>query len=454
MSTRPDRAAELVRLVEDTLGVALPVRVRAWDGSEAGAPAAPGTPVVVLRSRRALRHLLWSPGELGLARAYVLGDLDVEGDLAVGLSRLWSAVRSARQGYGVRLPRTGRVPAGLLLRGARLALRCGALGPRPRRPAAEARLGGRLHTRRRDRAAVAHHYDLSNAFYELLLDSRMTYSCAFYPTDDPSYGLEEAQHAKLELVCRKLDLRPGSRLLDVGCGWGSLSLHAAEQHGARVTAVTLSGEQRHLVRQRAEERGLGDRVDVRVQHVADLAGDPTVRGVDAICSLEMGEHVGDEEYAAFAQVLHDTVRPGGRVLVQQMSRGDRGDRGERGKVAPGGGAFIESYIAPDMHMKPLATTLALLAGSGLEIRDVQAMREHYPRTVRAWADTLEQRWDEAVDLVGEQTARVWRLYLAGGALAFTENRMGVDQVLLVRPTTDGRSHMPCSPLAWLSPDRA
>jgi len=208
-----------------------------------------------------------------------------------------------------------------------------------------------------------------------------------------------------------------------------------------VIGVTLSAEQQHLVEQRAEDRGLGDQVDVRLQHFADLAGDPTVQGVDAIGSLEMGEHVGEQEYATFARTLHDTVRPGGRVLVQQMSRGD---------VAPGGGPFIESYIAPDMHMLSLPTTLALLAGSGLEIRDVQALREHYPRTVRAWADALERRWAEAVDLVGDQVARVWRLYLAGGALAFTDNRMGVDQVLLVRPTADGRSHMPWSPLAWLA----
>ncbi len=438
MSRHDTRARQLVRLAEEALGVALPVRVRAWDGSEAGAAPLPGTPVVVLRSRRALRHLVWNPGELGLARAYVRGDLDVEGDLAQALGLVWGAVRQRLAEEPGRRPLT----AGLVGRGLATALRSGAVGPPPRRPATESRLRGRLHTRRRDSDAIAHHYDLSNEFYELLLDSRMAYSCAFWTRADPAYTLEDAQHDKLELVCRKLGLRPGARLLDVGCGWGSLALHAAEQHGARVLGVTLSAEQKALVDERAAEHGLSARVEIRLQHYADVADDPSVGHVDAIASMEMGEHVGDTEYVGFAQMLHETVRPGGRVLVQQMSRGDGG---------PGGGAFIEAYIAPDMHMRPIATTVGLLADAGLEIRDVQAMREHYPRTVEAWADTLEDHWNQAVALVGEETARVWRLYLAGGALAFTQNRMGVDQVLCVRPTEEGESLMPPSPLAWLAP---
>ena len=436
MGSERTRAAELAQVVADALGGPLPVRLRAWDGSEAGAPAGPNTPVVVLRRRRALRHLLWHPGELGLARAYVLGDLDVEGDLAAGLAFVRAAVRHQPR----PAPTPARRRAARSLRTALpLALRSGALGPPPRRPATEARLRGRMHTRRRDRAAIAHHYDLSNDFYTLLLDSRLTYSCAYW-SDDPTQDLEAAQRAKLDLVCRKLGLRPGARLLDIGCGWGSLTLHAAEEHGARVVGLTLSAEQQRLVEKRAKERGLEDRVDVRLQHVVDLTDDPTVENVDAIASLEMGEHVGgDPEYREFARLLHDSVRPGGRVLVQQMSRAD---------VAPGGGAFIESYIAPDMHMRPLDRTLALLAGSGLEVRDVHALREHYPRTVAAWSATLEDRWDDAVALVGEETARVWRLYLAGGALAFTENRMGVDQLLLVRSDADGRSRLPYACGDW------
>ncbi|MGH3498503.1 MAG: class I SAM-dependent methyltransferase [Nocardioidaceae bacterium] len=435
--SQPTAADRLVDLVQDTVGLRLPLRVRAWDGSEAGPPVRPGDPVVVLRNRRALRHLLWQPGELGLARAYVTGDLDVEGDLGTGLAMIWSAVRRAREtdpGAG-----RARLGTGQVLRGLSTAARLGAFGPRPRRPRAESRLRGRLHTLARDRAAISHHYDLSNEFYALILDSAMTYSSGFWTSTQDGYGLEQAQRDKLDLVCRKLGLRRGYRMLDIGCGWGALSLHAAQHYGVHVTGVTLSTQQRELVQQRAAERGLSDRVRVRLEHFADLDDD----NVDAIASLEMGEHVGDTEYSVFVHKLYDLCRPGGRVLVQQMSR-VRGD-------SPGGGPFIETYIAPDMHMKPLATTIGLLAGAGLEIRDVQAMREHYPLTVAAWAANLEARWQRAVDLVGEQSARVWRLYLAGGGLAFSENRMGVDQILAVRPDDDGRSSMPLSPIDWLSP---
>ncbi|MGH3423402.1 MAG: class I SAM-dependent methyltransferase, partial [Nocardioidaceae bacterium] len=372
------KADVVVDLVEQTIGLRLPVRVRVWDGSEAGAPAAPGTPVAVIRSRRALRHILWRPGELGVARAYVEDDLDVEGDLADALRLVWRTVREARADDpdAARVRITPRRAA----RAAGIALRTGAIGPRPGRPAAESRLSGVRHTRERDRAAIAHHYDLSNDFYRLILDDSMAYSSGFWTADDPAYGLADAQRDKLDLVCRKLGLRPGMRMLDIGCGWGSLSLHAAEHYGVRVTGVTLSAEQRDHVIGRAKERGLGDRLDIRLQHFRDLEAE----GADAVASIEMGEHVGDEEYVDFTAAIHRYLRPGGRVLIQQMSRG---------QDAPGGGPFIETYIAPDMHMRPLADTVALVAGAGLEIRDVQAMREHYPRTVAAWSDRLEQNWD-------------------------------------------------------------
>jgi len=430
-STRRGVASVLVGLAEDALRTTLPVRVRAWDGSEAGAPAGPGVPLVVIRSRRALRHLVWSPGELGLARAYVTGELDVQGDVTDALRQVWRAIRDrppapARSRRDRLVARLGTV---------RTAARLGAIGPRPPRPASESRLTGRLHTTFRDRAAISHHYDLSNAFYELLLDPQMAYSCAYWPDDNETYPLEQAQRDKLDLVCGKLGLRESSRLLDVGCGWGSLALHAAEHYGARVVGVTLSVEQRDFVRARAAARGIADRVDIRLQHYRDVPD----TGFDAVSSIEMGEHVGDREYVDFAARLYGFLRPQGRLLVQQMSRNG---------AAPGGGPFIETYIAPDMHMKPLATTIGLLAGAGLELREVQAMREHYPRTVRDWLATLEDRWDEAVAIVGVEVARVWRLYLAGAALAFEENRMGVDQILAVRPDGAGVSAMPWTPDAW------
>ncbi|MGW6546737.1 class I SAM-dependent methyltransferase [Streptomyces massasporeus] len=424
-STAPGAAHRLAALAGDLLGGPLPVRLRAWDGSEAG-PA--GAPVAVLRSRRALRRLLWQPGELGLAQAYVTGELDLEGDLVQGLRAVWAA----RREHGLRPPRL--TPADRA-RALATAARLGVIGPRPAAPASQARLRGGLHSRTRDRAAISHHYDLSNDFYALLLDETMAYSCGYWTGEDPGFTAADAQRAKLELICRKLALKPGARLLDIGCGWGSLTLHAAERHGALVTAVTLAREQAAYVRERVRERGLAERVEVVCQDYRDIEGG----AFDAVSTVEMGEHVGDAEYPAFAAALHRLVRPCGRVLVQQMSRGPG---------APGGGPFIEAYIAPDMHMRPLGETVTLLETAGLEVRHTESLREHYVRTVCAWHRTLEERWESFVGLVGEETARVWRLYLAGGALAFEEGRMGVDQILSVRPGPRGRSGMPLTTRRW------
>ncbi|MEP6599520.1 MAG: cyclopropane-fatty-acyl-phospholipid synthase family protein [Actinomycetota bacterium] len=397
----------------------LPVQVRAWDGSEAGPTAGP---VLVIHNRRALRRVLWSPGELGFARAYVTGDLDVEGDLAEGLRQVWNSARPAK---GVRLDGRSRISA------ARTAVRLGVLGPRPAAPASEARLTGRLHTRRRDRAAIAHHYDLSNEFYELLLDESMAYSSAYFTAPDQS--LADAQRAKLDLICRKLELAPGQRLLDVGCGWGSLILHAAEHYGVQATGVTLSAQQRDFIGKRVADRGLADQVTVRLQDYREIGAGDTY---DAVSSIEMGEHVGEKQYPLYAATLLDHLRPTGRLLLQQMSR--------QVDAEPGGGAFIESYIAPDMHMRPLSQTLGFLEQAGFEVRDVEAMREHYVRTVACWIDQFEQRYDEVVALVGDEVARVWRLYLVGGGLSFEQGRMGVDQILAAKSST-GTSGRPATP---------
>lgn len=396
-------ARYLADALEQALGGALPVGVRTWDGGGAG----PDTgPTVVLRNRRALRRLLWRPGELGLARAYVTGDLDVDGDIKDGFRLAWAAIREGR----LRRP----TPRELARLGV-LAVRLGVLGPPPRPPVQEARLTGRLHALGRDRAAISHHYDLGNDFYELVLDEHMAYSCGWWSEADT---LAEAQRAKLDMVCRKLELRPGVRMLDVGCGWGSLVLHAAKEYGAQVTGVTISRQQHDFVTRRAHARGLDHLVTVRLLDYRHVDDGP----YDAVSSIEMGEHVGEENYPAYVRVLYRNLRAGGRLVLQQMSRG---------RGAPGGGAFIESYIAPDMTMRALHATLGHLSGAGFEIRDVVAMREHYVRTIDAWAATLEDRWDEVVARVGVGWARVWRLYLAGAALAFEENRMGVDQIVAV-----------------------
>ena len=417
---QPTVADQLAGLLAPMFRGALPLRLKAWDGSVAGPE---GAPTVVLNDPAVLRRLVFAPGELGLAQAYVTKELDVEGDLLDGFRRVWQAVRE--QGASRKLDLT------TIATGLRTAYRLGALGRPPAPPASQARLRGRLHTLGRDRDAIAHHYDLSNDFYALILDPQMAYSCAYFTSDSEGYTLADAQRDKLDLVCGKLGLDaagPGHRHLDIGCGWGSLSLHAAERYGVHVTGVTLSAEQRDFVQARITERGLDDRVQVRLQDYRDVADGP----FDTISSIEMGEHVGQRNYPVYTGGIHRLLRPGGRMLIQQMSRTSK----------PGGGPFIEAFIAPDMHMRPVGETVALIEQAGLEVRDVHALREHYVRTVDAWYATFEQNWNQVVAMVGEEVARVWRLYLVGGALAFEEGRMGVDQILAVKPRADGRSGMP------------
>jgi cyclopropane-fatty-acyl-phospholipid synthase len=404
-------AAGTIAWAASRAGVPLPVRVRAWDGSECG-PA--DAPAMVLRSPLALRRIVWRPGELGLARAFISGDLDIEGDLTEGLRRARRAVTGMRTGWGPA--RWAEAASASALAAARL----GVLGPPPAPPACELRHSGRPHSRARDQAVVAGHYDLPVSFFRLILDPSMAYSCGYWTSGAAGYGLADAQRDKLDLVCRKLDLGPGSSLLDLGCGWGALTVHAAQRHHARVTGVTLSAEQGGYAGGRLRGLGLADRARVLVQDYRDTADD----AYDAIASLEMGEHVGATGYPAFCAALHDRLRPRGRLLIQQMSRGHN---------APGGGPFIESYVAADMHMRPVGETVGLLERAGLEVLGVESLRPHYVRTIRAWLDNLERNFTDVAAIIGVQRARMWRLYLAGGALAFEEGRMGVDQILAARP---------------------
>ncbi len=402
-----DVAGLLARVLRQFCGGELPVRIRAWDGSEAG-PA--GRPAVILRSNRALRRLLWNPGELGLAQAYVAGELDVDGDLAEGLRLVWQATTEGR----LSRPRLAAWPSAMLA-----AVRLGAIGPLPPAPACQIRVSGRPHTRRRARQVISHHYDLPVGFYGLFLDPSMAYSCAYWRPSGPDRTLADAQRDKLDLVCRRLRLRPGARLLDLGCGWGSLAVHAASRCGASVTAVTLSAQQGRYTRRRVRDLGLGPQVHVRVGDWRDLGGEP----YDAIACIEMGEHVGAVAYPEFCARLAGLLRPGGLVVVQQMAR--------RGR--PGGGPFIESFIAPDMHMRPVGETVSLLEDAGLEVTEVEGMRQDYHRTIRAWQAAFEHRISEAEALIGSEAVRVWRLYLSGAALAFEQGRMSVHQILASRP---------------------
>ncbi|QCW52180.1 class I SAM-dependent methyltransferase [Nocardioides dongxiaopingii] len=411
----PGVAQRIAEAVAPFVGGELPVRLRAWDGSEAGSPDGP---IVVLHSVDAVRRLLWHPGELGAAQAYVTGELDVpeqDGwDLDTALTFAFAVARER----GLSGARPGLRPAAVV-RAVRTALDLKALGRPPAAPASQADIKGRLHSALRDRRAISHHYDLSNEFYSLILEPNMAYSSGYHSS--PEQPLEEAQAAKLSLVCTKLGLTEGSTLLDVGCGWGSMSLHAAEHFGARVVGVTIAAEQKRFIDERIRERGLEDRVEIRLQDYREV---PERDHFDAVSSIEMGEHVGQRNYPTYAAVLHRSVRPGGRVLVQQMSRSGRW---------PGGGPFIESFIAPDMYMRPVGETVAMLEAGGLEVRDVHALREHYVLTVAGWLERFEANADRLTELVGEEVVRVWRLYLVGGSMAFRDGRMGVDQILMVRP---------------------
>lgn len=427
-----DAAPRLKSLVEQLLGDPLPVRIRAWDGSEAGPP---GAPVLVVRNRRALRRLLWKPGELGLVRAWVAGDLGIDGDLYTTLGLLagliWERGDDARTlVQAVRDPDVRAAVRGL----ARMA---GPFPPPPP-PREEVRKTRRhLHTRRSDKQAISHHYDVGNDFYELVLGPSMVYSCACWSSPDGT--LEDAQRDKLELVCRKLDLKPGQRLLDVGCGWGSMALHAAREHGASVVGVTLSQEQATYARKRVAEEGLADRVEIRVQDYRDVGDGP----YDAISSIGMAEHVGAQRYLEYACDLYALLKPGGRLLNHQIAR-----RPQRDETTYNVDTFIDAYVFPDGELAPVGATVTQLERAGFEVRDVESLREHYALTLRRWVARLEAEWARAQQLTSPGRARVWRLYMAASALAFERNRIGVNQVLAVRTPGSGASGMPLRSRTW------
>ncbi|WEO96998.1 class I SAM-dependent methyltransferase [Streptomyces sp. FXJ1.172] len=426
-----DAASRLRSLAEQVLGVPLPVRLRAWDGSQAGPPDAPA---LVVRNRRALRRMLFKPGELGLARAWVAGDLEVEGDLYTALDAMAGLVWEREEGsrgllQAVRDPGV-RAAVRELLR-----LAGPPLPPAP--PREEVRRPRRhLHTRHSDRRAISHHYDVGNDFYELVLGPSMVYSCAYW---DQDATLESAQRDKLELICAKLGLTEGQRLLDVGCGWGSMALQAAREHGVSVVGVTLSQEQAVYARKRVADEGLADRVEIRVQDYRDVVDGP----FDAISSIGMAEHVGAERYLEYARQLYGLLKPGGRLLNHQIAR-----RPQHDETTYQVDEFIDAYVFPDGELAPLGTTVTQLERAGFEVRDVESIREHYARTLRRWVANLEGDWDHAVRLTSPGRARVWRLYMAACALAFERNRIGVNQVLAIRTPEPGRSGLPLRTRTW------
>jgi len=387
-----------------------------WDGTRVG-PTDGGGPTFRARSPAALAHVLRAPGQLGLGRAYVSGELEVDDlDAVIELLNTWEPPAL-----------DARARARLALAAAR------AVGIRrpPPVPAAELAPRGRRHSLSRDARAVRHHYDVPSEFFALFLDASMTYSCAIFSRG--ARTLEEAQEAKLELVCRKLDLQEGERVLDIGCGWGSFALHAASRHGVRVLGITLSARQAELARRRVAEAGLADRVEIRVADYRDLADEP----FDAVASIGMVEHVGAERIDEYAARLGALVRPGGRLLNHGIARLRHTD--------PAAGPFSERYVFPDAEPLHLSRVLLALERAGFVTRHVEGFAPDYAETLRHWADRLDANLDEAIRLAGEERVRVWRLYLRAARNGFETGFTGVYQVLgsssATSPST-GRSTAP------------
>jgi cyclopropane-fatty-acyl-phospholipid synthase len=404
-----DVATITQRILDEIAGGRLsppPVTLSFWDGSRLQAAHA-SAPTVRVRDASAVLHLVHEPSQVGMARAWVSGAVDVDGDL--------EAVLAQRARFrDVSLPRADR--ARLALAALRMA------GPaalrRPSVPAIEAHGRGRRHSLARDRAAIRHHYDVSNRFYELLLGPSMVYSCAYFA--DPGESLEAAQARKLELICRKLRLSPGERLLDIGCGWGSLVLHAAARHGVRAVGVTLSAAQAEYASERVRRAGLAGRVEVRLADYRELRDEP----FDKVASVGMYEHVGRSQLDGYVTRVRALLRPGGLFLNHGIAR--------LHSDPPAGDTFISRYVFPDGELHPVTDVMASMQEAGFEVRDVESLREHYPLTLRRWAANLAAHGEEAIAEVGEPRERVWRLYTLACAQAFEAGEITVYQVLAAR----------------------
>src|SRR5215469_1482393 len=414
----------LAEVFEKVAGPDAPVEFRAYDGSSAGTPGTP--PVTVnVRDKTAVSYLAQAPGAMGLARAYVSGHLDIDGDMYTALRRLAAAQQ-------IDMGIAGKLAVLRGLGGPRL------LFPRIPPPPQEVRvnrswLSGRRHSMGRDATAISHHYDVSNTFYEWVLGPSMAYTCACYTDADAT--LEEAQEHKFDLVARKIGLKPGMRLLDVGCGWGGMVMHAAKRYGVKALGVTLS-EQQALWAQRAiKEAGLEELAEVR--HL-DYREVPET-GFDAVSSIGLTEHIGKARLPGYFRFLAAKLRPGGRLLNHCITRPDN-----HGKASVRGG-FIFRYVFPDGELEGPGHIISAMHDNGFEVRHSENLREHYAMTLAAWCANLDRHWDEAVAEVGEATARVWRLYMAGSRLGFERNQIQLHQILGVKLASGGQSGMPLRP---------
>ncbi|WP_375001852.1 class I SAM-dependent methyltransferase [Aeromicrobium sp. CTD01-1L150] len=418
----------IAQAVERLMRDGMPFRFEAYDGSVSGPEPDEAPFVVRLNTERGLAYLMTAPGDLGFARAFVAGDLEVDG---VSLANPYELMVHVQSKLRLRLP----TPTELL----QIVRSLGISHLKPPPPPPEEHLPrwrrvveGLRHSRTRDAEAIHHHYDVSNRFYELVLGPSMTYTCAVYPTEGAS--LEQAQRAKYELIARKLDLGRGDRLLDVGCGWGGMVLHAAREHGVKALGVTLSRQQADWAQARIEAEGLGDLAEVRFGDYRDVGE----TGFDAVSSIGLIEHIGVRNYGDYFTFLRDRLRTGGRMLNHSITRRD-------GSVAPSAGAFIDRYVFPDGELAPVGTIVTAMHDHGLEVRHVESIREHYARTLQAWCENLEANWEAALGEVTLGTAKVWGLYMAGSRLAFERGEIGLHHVLGVKTDDDGAADFPLRP---------
>jgi cyclopropane-fatty-acyl-phospholipid synthase len=384
---------------------------------------------VVVSGPDALARLLWPPSPDGFGEAYLRGDVDIEGDI-------WTAVDAGRsfnlRRLGRHVPRLVRVGMELR-RGAKPA-------PVLRRVA---RMRGPRHSPARDLAAIRFHYDVGNAFFGLWLDRRLTYSCAYFET--PETTLDTAQEAKLDLICRKLRLRLGMRLLDIGCGCGSLVIFAAERYGVEATGITLSAAQAEWASAEIRSRGIGGQASVAILDYRDLG---RLGRFDAISSVGMFEHVGRERMDAYFGAAFGALRPGGLFLNHGIAT-TATPQGLRARwMRFGDGGFVGRYVFPDGELVTMEDAAGFARRAGFELIDVQRLRPHYALTLKAWVERLEASADRARELAGEEIYRAWRLYMAAARRGFEEGSLDVAQLLLARPGTDGRAELPLRPWWW------
>ncbi|GAA2661510.1 class I SAM-dependent methyltransferase [Nonomuraea recticatena] len=412
----------LASIFEKIVGPNSNIAFMAYDGSKAGPDGSDVT--IEVKSPIAVAYLAQAPGELGLARAYVSGHIDVHGDMYTLLDRMWNITTNdltlAEKLDAVRAlgpkPLLMRVPP----------------PPQEMRRSTLARLGSR-HAKQRDAEAIHHHYDVSNRFYEWVLGPSMAYTCAVFPRQDAT--LEEAQYTKFDLVARKLDLKPGMRLLDVGCGWGGMVMHAAREYGVKALGVTLSKQQAEWAQKAIVDAGLQDLAEVRFMDYRDVPEG----GFDAVSSIGLTEHIGKDQLPAYFSSLYRKLKPGGRLLNHCITRPTSTEK----TINKGG--FINRYVFPDGELESVGHLTTQMENSGFEVRHEENLREHYARTLKFWCENLDDNWEDALQEVGHGTARVWRLYMAGCIVGFERNKVQLHQVLGVKLDDEGAAHFPLRP---------